>query len=170
MNILSDDMQRLVQEQRLSFVATVDHQGAPNLAPISSVLVWDGDHLVLADLHAPGTAANLQQNAAIELNVVDWITRRGYRFKGTGRVLTTGELFNQIVARYRREGLVEGSQAIRSVVLIRVERAVPVQSPAYDTGIAEVQMSAWWYAYYHKLYQKRGLAPQEKGSTHTIVE
>lgn len=160
MNILTDDMQRLVQEQRLTFVATVGQQGAPNLAPVSSMMVWDHDHLVFADLHAPGTAANLYQNAAIELNVVDWITRRGYRFKGTGRVLTTGELFNQIVARYRREGLVEGTQPIRSIVLIRVERAVPLESPAYDAGVAEAQMSAWWYAYYQNLYHKRGLAPR----------
>ena len=67
--------------------------------------MWDDDHLVFADIRSPGTVANtLQHNPAIEVNVVDPIVRKGYRFKGMGCVLHEGELFDQIVAFYRRNG------------------------------------------------------------------
>ena len=105
MGILTSDMQRVVREQRLGYVATVCPDGTPNLSPKGTTTVWDDDHLVFADIRSPGTVRNLQHNPAIEVNVVDPIVRKGYRFKGTGCVLHEGELFDQIVAFYRRTGI-----------------------------------------------------------------
>jgi predicted pyridoxine 5'-phosphate oxidase superfamily flavin-nucleotide-binding protein len=48
--ILNVDMQRVVREQRLAFVATVNADGSPNLSPKGTTGVWDDDHLVFADL------------------------------------------------------------------------------------------------------------------------
>jgi uncharacterized protein len=76
---LSDDMQRLVREQQLGFVATVCPAGTPNLSPKGTTTVWDAEHLVFLHLHSPGTVANLQRNPGIEINVVDPIVRKGYR-------------------------------------------------------------------------------------------
>ena len=52
MGILTDDMQRVVNEQRLGFVATVCPDGTPNLSPKGTTTVWDDDHLVFADIHS----------------------------------------------------------------------------------------------------------------------
>lgn len=46
MGILTDDMQRVVREQRLGFVATVCPNGVPNLSPKGTTTVWDDNHLV----------------------------------------------------------------------------------------------------------------------------
>ena len=81
MTILNEDMKRFVCEQRLGYVATVCPDGTPNLSPKGTTTVWDDDHLVFADIRSPRTIANLRHNAAIEINVVDWFTRKGYRFK-----------------------------------------------------------------------------------------
>src|SRR3954454_18634670 len=98
MGILTDDMKRIVLEQRLGFAATVCPDGTPNLSPKGTTTVWDDDHLVFADIYSPGTVANLQHTPAIEINVVDPYVRKGYRFKGTGIVLTEGARFEEIVA------------------------------------------------------------------------
>ena len=95
MGILTSDMQRVVREQRLGYVATVCPDGTPNLSPKGTTTIWDDDHLIFADIRSPGTVGNLQHNPAIEVNVVDPIVRKGYRFKGTGRVLHEGELFER---------------------------------------------------------------------------
>ena len=144
MGILTDDMQRVVNEQRLGFVATVCPDGTPNLSPKGTTTVWDDDHLVFADIHSPGTVANLQHNPAIEINVVDPEVRKGYRFKGTATVLTSGEIFETFVAFYRERGT---QYPIKSIVLVKVERATAIISPAYDSGTTEAEIRAKWQNY-----------------------
>lgn len=90
MGILTEDMRRVVQEQRLGCAATVCPDGTPNLSPKGTTAVWDDGHLVFADIRSPRTVANLRQNPAIEINVVDPVSRKGYRFKGNATVLTRG--------------------------------------------------------------------------------
>jgi predicted pyridoxine 5'-phosphate oxidase superfamily flavin-nucleotide-binding protein len=141
MGILTDDMKRVVLEQRLGFAATVCPDGTPNLSPKGTTTVWDDDHLVFADICSPGTIANLQQNSAIEINVVDPDVRKGYRFKGTAIVLTDGPRFEEILAFYRQRGT---QNQIQSIVLIKVERALPLVSPAYDLGATEDEIRARW--------------------------
>ena len=65
---LSEDMKRVVREQRLGYVATVCPDGTPNLSPKGTTRVWDDDHLVFADIRSPRTIANLKQNPSIEIN------------------------------------------------------------------------------------------------------
>ena len=148
MGILTADMQRVVREQRLGYVATVCPDGTPSLSPKGTTTVWDVDHLVFAVIRSPGTERNLRCNPAIEVNVVDPIARKGYRFKGTAAVLEAGALFDEIVACYRRGGT---TLPIRAVVLVHVERALPLTSPAYDTGATEAAVAERWTRYYQML-------------------
>ena len=73
---LTADMQRVVDQQRLGFVATVTPDGRPNLSPKGTTVVWDDEHLMFADIASPGTVANPH----VEVNVVDSILRKGFRF------------------------------------------------------------------------------------------
>jgi len=82
--ILTDDMKRMVREQRLCFVASVCPDGTPNLPPKGTTGVWDDDHLVFADLRSPQWVRNIEHNPFVEANVVDPLVRKGYRFKGRG--------------------------------------------------------------------------------------
>jgi predicted pyridoxine 5'-phosphate oxidase superfamily flavin-nucleotide-binding protein len=150
MGILTDDMRRMVEEQQLGFIATVCSDGTPNLSPKGTTAVWDDEHLVFADICSPGTIANLRQNPAIEINVVDNLSRKGYRFKGTARILQ-GDQFEQALAFYRTRG---SSSAKQHVVLVRVERAAPLISPAYDQGQSEPQIKAQWRRYWQQLWSR----------------
>jgi len=148
MGILTEDMQRVVQEQRLGYVATVCPDGTPNLSPKGTTTVWDDEHLVFADIRSPGTVANLHHNPAVEINVVDWFLRKGYRFKGKATVLTEGPLFDEICRFYGHQGLADAPRRIRSIVLVKVERASPLISPAYDHSTTENQVRQQWERYY----------------------
>ena len=120
MGVLTADMKRVVEEQRLGFVATVCADGTPNLSPKGTTAVWDDDHLVFANIRSPGTIANLRQNASVEVNVVDPFLRKGYRFKGVASVLESGALYDKAIAFYKERGSMVS--AIREVVLVRVQR------------------------------------------------
>jgi uncharacterized protein len=141
MGILTEDMRRVV-DRELGFVATVTPDGTPNLSPKGTVAVWDDDHLVFADLRSPGTVANLRANPSVDVNVVDQLTRKGYRLKGTAVVHTEGAEFERGVQFYERRGLEQARERIHSIVVVAVERASAVTSPAYDMGATEDELRA----------------------------
>jgi uncharacterized protein len=156
MGVIDPEMERLVERQRLGYVATVCRDGTPNLSPKGTTAVWDDDHLVFADIRSPGTIANLRHNPAVEINVVDPIVRKGYRFKGTARVLADGALFDEILAFFRRRGV---ASPIHHVVVVEVERAIPVVSPAYDSGATEAEVRARWRDYWRSIEQGDSTPP-----------
>jgi hypothetical protein len=74
-----------------------------------------------------------------------------------------GPLFAQIMAMYRgengRKPLRDIDRRVHAVVLVKVERALPVVSPAYDDGTAEAEVVATWERYWDRLReQRRGAA------------
>jgi len=149
---LTADMKRVVAEQRLAYVATVCSDGTPNVSPKGTIAVWDDEHLVFADIRSPGTIANLKKNPAVELNIVDPFARKGYRFKGTGTVIVDGELFQQIMNFYRGRWVDTSrnrESRIRGFVLVKVENALPLISPAYDDGSSDEQsIRKYWISYF----------------------
>jgi predicted pyridoxine 5'-phosphate oxidase superfamily flavin-nucleotide-binding protein len=141
-------MKRVVDEQRLGFVATVCPDGTPNLSPKGTTAVWDDDHLIFANIRSPGTLANLRQNANVEVNVVDPFVRKGYRFKGVASILESGALYEQMLSMYRERG---SQNAIREIVMIRVQTAQPIDSPAYDLGLTEDEVRDRWERHFESL-------------------
>ena len=65
------------------------------------------------------------------------LVRKGYRFKGTGAVYTDGDVFERGVQFYEARGTVKARERIRGIVIVSVERVLPVTSPAYDVGATE---------------------------------
>ena len=143
MPILTDDMRRVVREQRLAFVATTRPDGSPNVSPKGTIDVWDDEHLVFLDIRSPRTVANLARDPRVELNVVDPLVRKGYRFRGTGRVLAGGPEFDAVLAFYERERG-RARRGVEHVVLVRVEHASALVSPAYDAGATEDELRTLW--------------------------
>jgi hypothetical protein len=152
MGAIGDAARRLVEEQQLGFVATVCPDGSPNLSPKGTTAVLDDDHLVFADIHSPNTVANLRANPAIEINVVDPLTRKGFRFKGTARIVEDGPELETLLDFYRRRGSTSDK---RCIVVVKVERAAPLISPAYDGGASEAEIVGKWRRYWEKLWSER---------------
>lgn len=145
MAILTDDMKRVVTEQRLGFYATVCEDGSPNLSPKGSTYVLDDDHLLFGDIRSPQTLENVRRGSLVEVNLVDPLVRKGYRFKGPAEVHEPGSpLYEQGIGLMRAAGskLVD---RVRAVVVIEVREARPLVSPAYDDGtLTEADMVQTW--------------------------
>ncbi len=162
MGILTEDMKRLISEQRLGFVATVCPDGTPNLSPKGTTAVWDDDHIVFADIRSPATVSNLRRNPSAEINVVDPMVRKGYRFKGVASVVTEAALFERILDFYRTErNLDEGRTRVRSFVLVKINEAMPLISPAYDQGLTEEQVREKMQHYFDSLHRKNSTTRPE---------
>jgi uncharacterized protein len=148
MGVLTEEIQRFVREQRLGYVATVSEDGSPNVSPKGSLTVLDEHNLVFADIESPHTILNLSKNPRTEINVVDPLSRRGYRFRGKGTVLHTGTTYWKVLEMYRSEGA--DIRRLRSVVLVEVERVAPLVSPVYILELEEEEIRALWREYYAK--------------------
>jgi predicted pyridoxine 5'-phosphate oxidase superfamily flavin-nucleotide-binding protein len=137
---LDADMRRVVRDVALGFVATVGADGTPNLSPKGTTAVWDDEHLVFLDICSPGTVGNLDAGrAVVEVNVVDPIRRKGYRFKGPATVLRDGDRFDAVTHWYATERGTDVTR-VQSVVLVRVDQAAELVSPAYDDGTPESEI------------------------------
>ena len=79
---LTADMRAVIEVSQLCFAATVTPEGRPSLSPKGTIRVWDDEHLFFLDIASPGTRTNLAYSPWLELNVVDQLSRRGYRFAG----------------------------------------------------------------------------------------
>jgi predicted pyridoxine 5'-phosphate oxidase superfamily flavin-nucleotide-binding protein len=149
MGVLTEDMLRLVRREGLSYVATVRPDGTPNLSPKGSTIFLDPDHLAFADVESPRTIRNLSENPAIEINVVDPFVRKGYRFRGTAKILRSGTQHWEIVERLKSYGV--DIRAIRAVVVVEVSVAQPVEAPIYTRQAHESSVVESWKTYREKL-------------------
>lgn len=143
MGALDEDMKRVIAEQSLGFIATVGADGSPNLSPRGTIAAWDDDHLVFADIRSPNTTRNLRANPSVEINVIDPILRKGYRFKGTA---TVEDPTDESIRFYDEWGVKDARERIRAVIRVRVEKAVAVTSPAYDRGATEAELKERYLA------------------------
>ncbi len=158
MPMLTEDMKRLIDEQRLGFYATVCEDGSPNLSPKGATYVLDDDHLFFVHVRSPQTVANIRRGSLVEVNVVDPFARKGYRFKGPAAVHEPGSRTWEAALKRLREA---GSSLIdraRAIVVIEVRVARPVVSPVYDDGVTtEAEVRA--------MFRKRFAAQLQEAAT-----
>src|SRR3954470_22964147 len=88
--MLSADMRAVIEAAHLCFAATVTPDGRPNVSPKGTIRVWDDAHLYFLDIASPGTRANLMHSPWMEINVVEQLSRRGYRFSGRAALHSPG--------------------------------------------------------------------------------
>src|SRR5262249_28061310 len=72
---------------------------------------------------------NLRTNPWIELNVVDPVSRRGYRFFGRATVHSGDDVYTRAMQLIAADG--GGTYPVTAIILIAVESAQPVLSPGY---------------------------------------
>jgi uncharacterized protein len=146
--MLTLDMKRLIEEQRLGFVATAAPDGTPNVSPKGTFVVLDDRTIAFGEIRSPGTIRNLRANRRIEVNFVDVFVRKGYRFAGTATVVERGEADFEILLPKLRSAL---AHRIRAIVTIAVTKALPLTSPAYDNGKTEPELRRAWTARFRML-------------------
>lgn len=141
MEKISEFVKNFLNSQKLGYVATVSEDGTPNLSPKGTIISWDENTLAFADIRSPNTIKNLQKNPNIEINVVDPLLRKGFRFKGMGKIIQNGPTYEAILRHYRTIGI---KSPIGAIVLVEISDVFEVTSPLYDLGFSEEQIKDKW--------------------------
>ena len=148
MSVISSEIKNFLNSQKLGYVATVSPDGKPNISPKGTIISWTSDLLAFANIRSPDTMSNLKINSAMEINVIDPLSRKGYLFIGTGKIIKDSPLFDEIVTYYRNSGI---QSPINSVVLVTVSSVSEVTSPLYDLGKSESEIKLRWKKYFNDL-------------------
>jgi len=142
---LTEDMRAVIQSASLCFVATVTPDGRANLSPKGTIRVWDDQRLYFLDIASPRTRENLGRNPSMEMNVVDLLSRRGYRFAGRASVHEPGsDIFADAMQRVFGDG--PATYPVATVIVLEITHAAPLLSPAYWTTSGERELRDRWRA------------------------
>jgi hypothetical protein len=141
--LLTPDMRAVIEATHLCFAATVTPDGRPNVSPKGTIRVWDDAHLFFLDIASPGTRANLSHAPWMELNVVEQLSRRGYRFFGRAELHVAGsDIYNEAMRRVFGDR--EPTFPVAAVVRLAIERAASLLSPAYWRATDENEIRESW--------------------------
>lgn len=141
---ITTEIANLLSEQKLGYVATINPDNTPNLSPKGTIIPWD-EGLAFADIKSPQTISNLKENPSVEINVVDPLARKGFRFKGTASLLSQGEEYQKILSHYKEQGI---KSKIGIIVLVKIKTTKPITSPLYDLGFSEEEIKKRWKQHY----------------------
>lgn len=155
MSVLTPEMQKVVAEQKLGFIATVGADGVPNLSPKGTFLVLDADRLMFAEMRSPNTVVNIAGNPQVEINFVDVFSRAGLRAKGKARFVAAGTAeYADLYPPFEAQWGPDFGALFNGIVVIDLQSAAEVKSPAYDLGATEEQLRETYFAYFKELNGK----------------
>lgn len=136
---LPDDCAEVFRGAGIAFIATTNDDETPNLSPKGTFKVLDAQQLVFGDVASPVTLHNVAQRPDVEVNVIDPLTRSGYRIVGTGRISNDPALLAHVL-----DGL-DHDYGVTETVKIAVAGWRPIRSPRYDLydATAEDTIRMW---------------------------
>lgn len=129
---LTQDMKNIMEKSRGYAVATCTTEGLPNVVPIHFVKILSDDEIMLADIFMKKTFENIQDNPNVAISVWDWDVkpRKGYQFKGTPRIETSGSIYDMAVEMVKAE---KPDLTPKSAIVVKITD-VFVTSPGPNAG------------------------------------
>jgi predicted pyridoxine 5'-phosphate oxidase superfamily flavin-nucleotide-binding protein len=86
-----------ILKSNVCYFATSSKDGKPNVVPIGLVEALSDSALMMVDVRMNKTRQNLSENAQVALAVTDSAKLQAYQFKGTAKVITSGEFFDKAI-------------------------------------------------------------------------
>jgi len=129
---LTQDMKDVMEKSKGYAVATCDKDGVPNVVPIHFVKILSDDEIMMADVFMKKTLENIKQNAVMAVSAWDYEVkpRKGFQFKGTPRIETSGGIYDMAVKMVKAE---KPDLTAKSVVVLKITD-IFVTSPGPNAG------------------------------------
>jgi len=127
---LTDEVRGVIEKSKGWAFATSDQTGKPNVVSIAFGKVLSDSQIMLIDVFMDKSLENISENPRVALSVWDMEALQGYQLKGTAKVETNGEAFNE-AARMVKSMMPQ--LKAKGVVIIDVDK-IYITSPGPDIG------------------------------------
>ena len=119
-----------VQRSVLSWLATIDENGFPNVSP-KEVFCSSGNHLLLvANIASPGSMKSILARPQVCISFVDVFSQKGFKIKGLATVARAGDTAFATFAPPLAE-LAGQRFLFSSIFVINVQSVDPIIAPSY---------------------------------------
>jgi predicted pyridoxine 5'-phosphate oxidase superfamily flavin-nucleotide-binding protein len=134
--VLSPEVQNCAARSILCWLATVDKNGQPNVSPKEMFVVFDSEHLVIANIASPASVRNIEVNPLVCVSFIDVFVQKGFKVIGAARhvrrqdaefVSWSEPLLSKAGTRFPIHGL----------MVIRAKTVEPILAPSYRLHAAE---------------------------------
>jgi hypothetical protein len=128
---ITDEMKEVVGKTKGWALATVSKEGMPNVVPIGFGKVLSDEEVLLMDVFMKKSEENIKANPdKVAVSAWDFEGAKGYQFKGTARIETSGPTFEEGVKMVK--SMVPQFEP-KAAVIVTVE-SIYVTSPGPDAG------------------------------------
>ena len=143
-------MKEIIENNTIGFVASITPQGRPAVSPKATFAVLDDRTLAFGNIRSEGTVKNVQQNPNVEVNFIDVFHRTAARIAGTARYVSReDDEYETLLPAFEKWS--SSVDRMQGFVVIAVDGAEFVKSPAYDTGAKPDELGAQWHEYFASL-------------------
>lgn len=147
--LLTPEVVESASRSVLCWLATVDASGQPNVSPKEIFTIFDGLHLVIANIASPTSVRNIDVNALVCalvcVSFINVLVQKGFKVMGTARNIPRGD---PAYAEWARPLLTKAGPRfpIHSVIVVQAQTVEPIVAPSYrlypDTATEQSQMEA----------------------------
>jgi predicted pyridoxine 5'-phosphate oxidase superfamily flavin-nucleotide-binding protein len=117
---LPEEVKKIFEEKTgPAFIATVDVEGKPNVAPKGSLNVLDNEHLRYTESTGKKTYENIKKNPSVAVVVLE--KRRGYQIKGKAELITEGPFYEAAVKRTEKVSRRLGVEMRKPIAAVRIK-------------------------------------------------
>ncbi len=103
MSKLTQEMKDMISTQQC-FIATVNADGTPNVAPKRSTRVLSDESLIFTEGTGGATYENIKRGSKVSIAVVNREIVDGYRFLGEASLFDSGELYDSAAENFLKLG------------------------------------------------------------------
>ncbi|TGG90343.1 pyridoxamine 5'-phosphate oxidase family protein [Natronospirillum operosum] len=129
-DLITAEVRESVERSVLSWLATSDKHGQPNVSPKEVFAVADNQNIAVANIASPQSAKNIRANRRVCLSFVDVFVQKGFKIIGTATELKPS------APEYSRWvepllALAGDRYPIHSVFVVKAIAVEPIVAPSY---------------------------------------
>jgi predicted pyridoxine 5'-phosphate oxidase superfamily flavin-nucleotide-binding protein len=129
---MTNEMQDMFNRAGIKQLATADKDGLPNVVPINFMKLLDEETILASAVFMTKTFQNLKENPVCAISV--WEEFKGYQFKGSVSIETSGQVFEETKTWTEEEGKKLGLPLkSKASVIIKITDIFSI-SPGPDAG------------------------------------
>ena len=137
--MLNCEMKKLIGDHSAGMVATINDNGTPSVSPKATFVILDELTIAFGNIRSPGTLANLRKRSSVEVCFIDVVTRKAVRVSGTGAIVRKSEAEPGLMGAFEAYWSPYIAR-MSSFVVIAIDAAELILSPAYDLGLSEEEL------------------------------
>jgi len=128
--MITTEIQKLIDESVLCWLATVDEAEQPNVSPKEIFCSFENQFLLIANIASPQSAKNIVRNNKVAVSFVNILSQRGFQLKGNAELIDKNTKDYSVLVP-KLEKMTLGKYPISNIFKINILSVKKIIAPSY---------------------------------------